>query len=268
MKAIVWMAIAACCADSTLVQAQTSPDKGMVMVLDTAMTMPELAPRTRRIWVYLPTGYDQTKKKYPVLYMHDGQNLFDARYAFAGEWGIDEISDSMRSRYIVVGIDNGGQKRMQEYNVEDHERFGKGEGEAYLQFIVNQLKPFIDQRFRTKSDKKHTAIAGSSMGGLISYYAGIQYPHVFGRIGVFSPSFWIVRDLKSSWSQAKVSKSQLWFFYAGGKEGETMVPLTKEVEQQIAQQFKAKTYLEINPDGRHQESAWRQAFPAFLSRIQ
>jgi metallo-beta-lactamase class B len=106
------------------------------------------------------------------------------------------------------------------------------------------------------------------MGGLISYYAGIQYPHVFGRIGVFSPSFWIVRDFKSSWSQAKVSKSQLWFFYAGGKEGETMVPLTKEVEQQIAQQFKAKTYLEINPDGRHQESAWRQAFPAFLSRIQ
>ncbi|HYE53636.1 MAG TPA: alpha/beta hydrolase-fold protein, partial [Chitinophagaceae bacterium] len=171
-----------------------------VRIMDSAFYMPQLK-RYRRIWVYLPPGYFIGNKRYPVLYMHDGQNLFDDATAFSGEWGIDETLDSMKKHCIVVGIDNGGLKRMNEYNPYDNDRFGKGEGKQYLAFIVKTLKPFIDKKYKTLADKKNTHIAGSSMGGLISMYAAIVYPNVFGSAGVFSPSFWISPKLKDDISK-------------------------------------------------------------------
>ena len=91
---------------------------------------------------------------------------------------------------IVVAIDHGGTKRINEYCPYDMEGFGKGEGDQYLQFLVKTLKPYIDKNYRTKKDKENTYIAGSSMGGLISMYAVLKYPYVFGGAGVFSPAFW------------------------------------------------------------------------------
>ena len=128
--------------------------------------------------------------------MHDGQNLFDKATSFAGEWGIDEAMDSIKNACIVVGIDNGGLKRMYEYNPNDTKQYGRGEGRAYLAFIVNNLKPFIDKKYRTLPGKQYTWMAGSSMGGLITFYAGLYYPQVFGGLGVFSPSFWIAPQSK------------------------------------------------------------------------
>lgn len=249
---------------------QSVPSKGTVQILDSAMSMPPFVSRARRIWVYLPAGYETGRKRYPVLYMQDGQNLFDARTSFVGEWGVDEIADSMKLSYIIVGIDNGGMKRMQEYNRQDHAQFGKGEGEAYLEFIVNTLKPAIDQRFRTKKKAKYTAIAGSSMGGLISYYAGLQYPEVFGQLGIFSPSFWIVEQLESTTLKAfenQKSVKQYWYFYAGGKEGESMIPLTKQVEAWLKSQRKIKTDIRLTPEAQHKEAAWHAALPDFFSRL-
>jgi enterochelin esterase-like enzyme len=144
-----------------------------VKVIDTALYMPQLN-RYRRIWIYLPENYASSKKKYPVLYMHDGQNLFDDATSFSGEWGVDEALDTLGPKaeeVIVVGIDNGGDKRLNEYSPYDMERFGKGEGNQYVDFLVKTLRPYINKNYRTKKCGRHSYTAGSSMGGLISFYA-------------------------------------------------------------------------------------------------
>jgi predicted alpha/beta superfamily hydrolase len=146
----------------------------------------------RSLIVYLPPGYAGGSERYPVLYMHDGQNLFDARTSFAGvEWGVDETAERLIQagqlrRLIIVGIFNNAD-RMGEYTPFKEGERG-GEGDAYLAFIVETVKPFIDRTYRTQPGRDTTAIAGSSLGGLISLYAAYKYPDVFGAAGVVSPA--------------------------------------------------------------------------------
>lgn len=149
----------------------------------------------RRIWVYLPPGYEAGGMRYPVLYMHDGQNLFDVRTSFAGEWRVDEtceqlIGANQLAPLIVIGIENGGGARITEYTPWPAPGYGGGGGDAYLQAIVNVLKPEIDRRYRTLRGPNHTWMAGSSLGGLISAYAGYTYASTFGRVAAVSPSYW------------------------------------------------------------------------------
>ena len=170
---------------------KTSTASARVKVIDTAFWIPQLN-RSRRVWIYLPEDYHKNKIKYPVLYMHDGQNVFEDSSSFSGEWGIDEFLDSSHLRKsIVVAVDHGAQKRLNEYNPFDNTRFGKGEGDAYLEFLVKKLKPFIEKNYRASKKKKENYISGSSMGGLISMYALLKYTKVFGGAGVFSPAFWV-----------------------------------------------------------------------------
>src|SRR5690606_36165183 len=142
----------------------------------------------------LPPDYETSAKYYPVLYMHDGQNLFDVRTSFSGEWKVDEHLDSLfllgDPGCIVVGIDNGGTNRINEYSPWVNPQYGGGQGDQYIEFLIETLKPYIDQNYRTLPDAEHTGIMGSSMGGLISYYGGLTNQNVFGRIGAFSSSFW------------------------------------------------------------------------------
>jgi predicted alpha/beta superfamily hydrolase len=148
----------------------------------------------RPLFVWLPQSYEATDRRYPVLYMHDGQNLFDAYTSFAGEWGVDEtmiLLEDEGIEAIIVGIPNND-RRLFEYTPYPDPRLQvkKGEGDAYLKWIIETLKPMIDHDFRTLPDRDHTSMAGSSMGGLITLYGFLRYPEVFGRVGVFSPSFW------------------------------------------------------------------------------
>jgi predicted alpha/beta superfamily hydrolase len=240
-----------------------------VKIMDTAFFMSTLH-RTRKIWLYLPKDYAGSNKKYPVLYMHDGQNLFDNATSFSGEWGVDEALDSMKNAVIIAGIDNGGPKRMVEYNPDDNEKFGKGEGKEYLAFIVKELKPYIDKSYRTLPDKQHTYIAGSSMGGLISFYAGIYYPETFGAMGVFSPSFWINPPIKEEVKQLvskKKNHTQQYFFYMGGKEGGPMLPDMQAMVEEMKQLADPAMKVEINGDGKHNEADWRKVFPLFYKWI-
>lgn len=237
-----------------------------VTVLDTAFFIPQLY-RFRRIWIYLPADYHQ-HKALPVLYMQDGQNLFEDSSAFSGEWGVDECLDTLPfTRLIIVGIDNGGDKRINEYAPYDMEKYGKGEGDLYLQFIVQTLKPFIDRRYHTIKGPRGTGIAGSSMGGLISYYALLRYPKVFGFAGVFSPSFWIAPEIFSSTLKKGRKQKGRVFFYAGKQEGETMVPLTLKAFTAMQSVSKAVMTLQIKDDGRHNEAAWRKMLPVFFGWI-
>ncbi|HXL54633.1 MAG TPA: alpha/beta hydrolase-fold protein, partial [Chitinophagaceae bacterium] len=239
-----------------------------VQVLDTAFLIPQLN-RYRRIWIYLPKTYNYTKGKYyPVLYMHDGQNLFNEQTAPFGEWGIDECLDTLQTQLnkesIVVGIDNGGEHRMTEYNPYDNEKYGKGEGSQYVDFIAQTLKPFIDKRFRTSKDAPNTFIAGSSMGGLISLYAVEKYPDVFGAAGIFSPSFWLTPQFYSDVQKMTWKGLHRFFFYAGAKESESMISDMKEMEGVLYKSNKnIQTREVIFPLGQHNESYWRKTFPDF-----
>lgn len=240
-----------------------------VHILDSAFIIPQLL-RTRRVWIYLPRGYEKSKKKYPVLYMHDGQNNFDEYTAGFGEWGVDECIDSLIKKgspaSIIVGIDNGPQS-FNEYNPFDNERFGKGEGDLYLDFIVKTLKPYIDRHYRTLRNKENTMIAGSSMGGLISYYAILKHPKVFGKAGIFSPSFWIsprINQLTDSLAPAINAKL---FFYMGEMEGGNAVQEMFAVTEKLGRNSNAMIYTITDPEGRHNEEYWRKWFAEFYRWI-
>lgn len=234
------------------------------------MAMPELN-RERTIRIYLPPGYEQSKARYPVVYMHDGQNLFDDATSYLGEWQVDEalnaLSKSEHLNLIVVGIDNGLDRRVRELDPWDSAQYGKGEGAQYAAFIVKTLKPYIDAHYRTKSDRAHTAIMGSSLGGLISHYAIAEYPDVFGKAGIFSPAYWFAPPVfEFSASHIPPHDARL-YFYAGGKEHETMVPNVQRVVAGIrAAGFPGKNLrVEVNPDAPHNETAWRAEFPRAIA---
>ncbi len=238
-----------------------------VHIMDTAFFIPQLN-RTRRIWIYLPEGYAKAKKHYPVLYMHDGQNVFDAATSSYGEWGVDECLDSLirsgKPACIVVGIDNGPE-RMNEYNPYGFQNFGKGEGDQYLDFLVQTLKPFIDKKYHTLPEKENTMIAGSSMGGLISYYAMLKQPGVFGKAGIFSPAFWTAPDIKSLTDSLAFQVNGKFFFYIGEKEGASFVKDMQDIEDSLGEKSSAMIYSVTDPAGRHNEKAWRKWFAEFYN---
>ncbi|MCP4417668.1 MAG: alpha/beta hydrolase [Chloroflexi bacterium] len=152
----------------------------------------------RDILVYLPPSYNSSKAHYPVLYMHDGYNLFDEATSYTGEWHVDEtmeyLSTTENLEAIIVGIPNMGIERLAEYSPFVDETYGGGKGDMYLTFLIQTLKPLIDRSFRTLPNKENTGIFGSSMGGLISLYAFFQFPAVFGFAGVMSPSLWFANQ--------------------------------------------------------------------------
>lgn len=245
-----------------------------VQIIDTAFFIPQLQ-RHRRVWVYLPENYERTKKKYPVLYMHDGQNVFDDATSFAGEWGVDECLDTMLRKCIVVAIDNDGVKRLNEYSPYDFSLTGiasstvsgNGEGKSYVEFIAETLKPYIDKKYRTLRKKNETWIAGSSMGGLISLYAVLKYPKIFGGAGVFSPAFWVAPDIfKEINSRGKKVKGKIYFF-AGKQEGERMVPDILKAFEKMTAVSKSKMTMVIRDDGKHNEPTWRKEFPLFYKWV-
>ena len=254
-------------------QPKTSTASKNVKIIDTAFLIPQLN-RIRRVWIYLPENYASSNSRYPVLYMHDGQNVFDDATSFAGEWGIDEYFDTTAMKLsIVVAIDNGANKRINEYCPYDFslktlglsgaDTLNRGEGDQYVDFLAKTLKPFIDKNYRTLKDKENTFIAGSSMGGLISMYAVLKYPKVFGGAGVFSPAFWVApRIFDDIRSKGKKTKAKI-YFYAGKQESETMVPLTLKAFDAMSKISKSKMTTVIRDDGKHNEPTWRKEFPLF-----
>lgn len=238
-----------------------------VHILDTAFYIPQLN-RHRRVWIYLPHSYATTRQKYPVLYMHDGQNLFDHATAGFGEWGVDEALDTMGHLFgemIVVAVDHGGEKRINEYLPFDMDQHGKGEGDAYVDFLVQTLMPYINNHYRTKRSPRYTAIAGSSMGGLISYYAALKYPNKFGAAGIFSPAFWITPQIKDyTLKRAAKAKGRM-YFYAGQQESESMVSDMLSIAGMLNDQSKVNLKTRIRDEGKHSEETWREEFPGFYA---
>jgi len=154
--------------------------------------------RSRDLVVYLPPGYDdEPERRFPVLYMHDGQNLFDPDTAFVRgqHWRLGEMADMLIAEgrvepLIIVGVYHTGHGRVHEYTPTKDARIGGGQARLYGRLLVDELKPFIDERYRTEPGRERTGLGGSSLGGLVSMYLGLRHADVFGRLAVMSPSVW------------------------------------------------------------------------------
>ncbi len=237
-----------------------------VKILSDSFYMPQL-DRYRKIWIYLPKDYSDGLKNYPVLYMHDGQNLFDKKTSFAGEWQVDEALDSLYQigdfGAIVVGIDNGGGKRLDEYSPWINPQYGGGEGDKYVDFIAKTLKPYIDTHYRTNADADHTGIMGSSMGGLISFYAGLKFPDIFGRVGALSSSYWFSPKSFQYVDDVGVGSDTYIYMIAGSKEGGSQVKDMNDMYDNLRAKGAAENQLLkwIHSDGQHSEWYWRREFP-------
>ena len=266
MKTLVSILITICCFSMLFSQEKEKTATENVSVLEQEFVIPNLNNISHKIWVYVPPNYTTSNKKYPVIYMHDAQNLFDATTSYAGEWKVDEtLNDLYKTTgkgFIVVAVENGGAERINEYTPWEHKKYGGGKGEFYIYFLKNTLKPYIDATYRTKKQAKHTAIIGSSLGGLISYYGGLKYPKTFGKIGALSTSFWFsdaIEDFTKNYGKNKKSKLYL---LVGEKEGKDVVVNTEKYKNLLIETgFKSKNITsKINPDGAHNEAFWSAEF--------
>lgn len=215
---------------------------------------------SRTVWVYLPLNYSKSKK-YPVLYLFDGQNLFDAKTAYSGEWEVDETLNALKAELIVIGLNHGNEKRLEELTPFVHEKYGGGKAAVFIEFLTQEVMPEIKKRFSVSTDRKNIGIGGSSLGGLTAFFAAFEHSKIFGRALVFSPSFWYdskVYDLPLNGEQ----KPKL-YFMCGDSESETMVA---EITNMIDILKNKRNYTEtelpfkIIPKGNHNEQLWRSQF--------
>ncbi len=236
-----------------------------VAFMSSNIEIPQLN-RRRTIRMYFPPNYS-TGRRFPVIYMHDGQNLFDDATSFAGEWKVDETLDSLYKyrgfACIVVGIYNGEKHRLNEYSPWRNDSLGiVGEGEEYAKFIVKNLKPFVDTHYRTLPDRDNTAVMGSSMGGLISMFIALQYPEIFGKAAIYSPSFWISAKFFEQIDKFKLKRPQKIYLLAGKLEGQMMISNMKTAEEKLRKVGFDESMLvsRIDSTGAHNESFWGREF--------
>lgn len=247
-------------------QEKKSTAASNVTILKKEFIIENLNSISHKVWLYLPPNYTSSKKKFPVIYMHDAQNVFDSKTSYAGEWKVDEQLNEIFKKtgkgFIVVAIENGGAERINEYTPWTHEKYGGGKGEIYINFIVKTLKPYIDSNYRTKKKAKHTALIGSSLGGLISYYGGLKYPKTFGKIGALSTSFWFSNKVEEFTKENGDLKCQKMYLLVGGKEGENMESDSEKMKELLLETgYKKKNLtLKINPEGKHNEAFWSSEF--------
>ncbi len=241
-----------------------------VYVLDSLFDMHGLE-RIRGIRLYLPPSYESTDRSYPVIYMHDGQNLFDAATSFAGEWGVDEILNEIAEEggpeFIVVGIDNGGEKRTEELTPYENPKYGGGKGKLYMDFIVKEVKPYIDTNYRTLKDAENTALMGSSLGGLITHYGIYEYPEVFSKAGIYSPSYWFsYSEMEALTKNQSIPSTHRLDLLVGRKEGEVMVEPLNRMVKVIKETGHSESALrsKVNELGEHNEKFWNGEFKSTI----
>jgi predicted alpha/beta superfamily hydrolase len=238
----------------------------------------------RDVLVYLPPGYEATKsRRYSVLFLHDGQNLFDGATSFipGQEWRVDETAQSLIAAgkiepLIIVGINNAGKERINEFTpAEDAKYKMGGKADLYGRMMVEELKPFIDAHYRTKKGAQHTGLGGSSLGGLVSIYLALKYPAVFGRAAVVSPSVWFANKQIVHYVESlpKKPKVRIWMDI-GTKEGGT----TEEAQQTVSDARLLKETLikkgwKLGKDlnyfeaegAQHNEAAWAARVESILT---
>ncbi|MES2177128.1 MAG: alpha/beta hydrolase-fold protein [Gemmatimonadota bacterium] len=221
----------------------------------------------RAIIVYLPPGYDvDDATRYPVLYLHDGQNIFDRATAFGEEWHVDESAQELISAgdiepLIIVGIYNTGEFRVDEYTpTAEREKGRGGHADDYGRMLIEELKPFIDSTYKTLPSAHSTALGGSSLGGLVTLHLGLRYPMAFSRLAVLSPSVWwddrvVLREVEDLSEKLPL---RIWLD-AGTAEGSDTIQNARDLRDALVAKGWAigddLAYLEAE-GGEHNEASW------------
>ena len=229
---------------------------------------PPAGVRTRRVAALLPHDYEQSRRRYPVLYLQDGQNLFDDHAPF-GSWNLLRqlagLQDIGRGNFIVIAIDHAEAERVEEYTPSFRTKLGVGQGKEYVRYLRNVVKPFVDDHFRTLPGREHTGIGGSSMGGLISIYAGLMFPDCYSKLMIFSPSLWVAPNIYKYKSNTFGTQPTRVYLYGGGQESRGLLPQMKRFQRSIERadrgQGQLQLQVQINPEGGHNEAEWGREFP-------
>jgi len=223
-------------------------------------------PPGRELFVYLPPSYAATDRSYPVLYMQDGQNLFDPALSYAGSWCVDLALNRAAQRgleAIAVGVPNAGEERIAEYNPFPGPGSPDAQGESYLGYLVGSVKQLVDRSFRTLPGRESTGIVGSSMGGLISLFAFFRRPEIFGIVGALSPSLWFADRAIFDVAKTAPFRAGKVYLDVGRREGPPTVADTRTLRDLLEakgyQRDRDLRYVE-DKSGTHQESAWRRRF--------
>jgi predicted alpha/beta superfamily hydrolase len=229
----------------------------------------------RDIIVYLPAGYDdQSSRRFPILYMHDGQNLFDRATAFGGvDWNVHGAADRLIEGgsiqpLVIVGIYNIGKSRINEYTPTKSRKLGGGRADRYAKFLLQELMPFIESEYRVSQAPSFRGIGGSSLGGLVSLYIGLQNPRVFGKIAALSPSLW--------WDQRAIlrfaervnpePRPRIWLDI-GTREGPRIVPEVERFRDILIKKgwrLGEDLHYQLVEGAEHNEAAWSARVAPFL----
>jgi predicted alpha/beta superfamily hydrolase len=225
--------------------------------------------RDRTVRIYLPPGYATSGKRYRVLYLYDGQNLFDDATSYVGEWGVDESLDALAAEgleFIAVGIDHGAEKRINELNPWNplDPKYAPPEGIAFLRFVVEQVKPFVEANYRTLPGRENAAIGGSSLGGQMAHYALEKHPALFGRALVFSPAYWIGGESAYDYTAGRpLPPGTRYYAVTGSKEGDQAIAGLEQMAAVLAAgDLPGVTACsEVREGAEHNETFWKAEFP-------
>lgn len=223
----------------------------------------------RKIWIYLPSDYQMSAKSYPVLYLQDGQNLFEGLEGSPDKWQIARLLDSLKMDLIVVGINHGGTKRIAELSPFPQEKYGGGQGDDYLDYVVGTVKTWVDKHYRSEPERAHTYIGGSSLGGLISMYALLKYPDTFAAALIFSPAYWFNLQVLEMAKTFPPKKRTFVYQVVGDQEGTMLEEFMRDLRESKsilnAHPQLWRHHSEIIPGGKHNEAFWRREFPKALN---
>jgi len=230
----------------------------------------------RDLIVYLPPGYDQRSPRvFPILYLHDGQNLFDGATSFIPgmDWHVGHTADRLIhggqvAPLIIVGIYNVGKQRLGEYTPTSVPRLGGGQANRYAKFLLEEVRPFLQERYRVSGSVENTGIGGSSLGGLVSLYLGLRLPHVFGKIAALSPSvWWNERVILRFAAAAPVQPIPRIWLDAGTREGGCTVEDAERFRDILLRkgwQLGRDLHYERVEGAEHNEAAWSRRVGPFL----
>ena len=246
------------------------------MIKEWEVVIPSLGgDKKRKVYVYLPVEYNSDSEvRYPVMYMFDGHNLFfDDKASFGKSWGLKDYLDNTKTPLIIASVEcnREGNGRLSEYSPIDFifkngEKI-KGRGGEYLNWLVKEFKPYIDKTFNTLSDREHTAIGGSSMGGLMTLYALAKYNAYFSRGAALSPSLWVYGKIPDFVEKSRFGKNTILYTDYGSKEFKNHSAQRKIFSKTCARLTEKGVLItsRVVPDGVHSEASWEKSIPFFLN---